>query len=388
MLIIPLLLACVSEDVSNDAQCSTEEQDMFLTCIDAGCSASYTQNLSGQDACEVSGGGSVVSVEAGGECGFSSSGACYVVCSCPEGVGVQFDMNSPGGQDTDVPAVDLSSIEYTLSGIDSRLASAESSIQEMLSSLQNMNADSEEQIASVNASIAEMNARLAALENTVTDQKAQIAEDKATIATLQSNLADANSLIASLATRADGTDIAIDDMQSQIDDLQTQIDDVKSSVKASTLIVSQYDVMCYSGSTTSGYGTPLHPITWYSYLGTSVQYGCVIANIDPEDPPYVFEVTQIYDNTLTYPQYSRVDSIARYGADRPELYTAYVNWGNNIDYQYTDTEALVMSWITSSGDVVFTQAGLQYDRTVPGVETVTDIPVRVTIIHDRAYTAP
>jgi hypothetical protein len=86
-------IACNSKQVVEDAQCSNEEQDMFMTCVAAGCSATYTQDLSGTDACTLEGGGSVVSVEAGGECGFTSSGSCYVVCDCPEGVGVEFDVD-------------------------------------------------------------------------------------------------------------------------------------------------------------------------------------------------------------------------------------------------------------------------------------------------------
>jgi hypothetical protein len=86
------LTACNSKQVVEDAQCSEEEQGLFMACLTSGCSASYTQDLSGTDACAVEGGGSVVSVEAGGECGFTSSGSCYVVCDCPEGVGVEFEV--------------------------------------------------------------------------------------------------------------------------------------------------------------------------------------------------------------------------------------------------------------------------------------------------------
>ncbi len=93
-----VLAACNSKQVVEDTQCSEAEQAMFLSCVSAGCSASYTQDLSGTDACAVEGGGSIVSVEAGGECGFTSSGSCYVVCDCPEGVGVEATLEpQPGG---------------------------------------------------------------------------------------------------------------------------------------------------------------------------------------------------------------------------------------------------------------------------------------------------
>lgn len=92
--------ACNSKEVVTDAQCSSEEQGMFLACLESGCSASYTQDLSGTDACSIEGGGSLVSVEAGGECGFTSSGSCYVICDCPEGVGLKYNVNGENENNT------------------------------------------------------------------------------------------------------------------------------------------------------------------------------------------------------------------------------------------------------------------------------------------------
>lgn len=100
-----VLAACNSKQVVEDAQCSDEEQGLFMACLTSGCSASYTQDLRGTDACAVEGGGSVVSVEAGGECGFTSSGSCYVVCDCPEGVGVEFEVDEE-------PEVATPSVDY------------------------------------------------------------------------------------------------------------------------------------------------------------------------------------------------------------------------------------------------------------------------------------
>lgn len=89
------LAACNSRSVVKDAQCSVEEQSMFSECLSSGCSPSYSQDLSGADSCEYDASGSVVKVESGAECGFTSSGSCYVVCSCPEGSEVSFDVDDP-----------------------------------------------------------------------------------------------------------------------------------------------------------------------------------------------------------------------------------------------------------------------------------------------------
>jgi uncharacterized coiled-coil protein SlyX len=384
MMILSLLLACVSEDVSNDAQCSTEEQDMFLTCIDAGCSASYTQNLSGQDACEVSGGGSVVSVEAGGECGFSSSGSCYVVCSCPEGVGIQFDMNVTSPDDTNTPSVDLSSIESALTNIENRVASAEGSIQEMLNSLQSMNADSDEKIASVNASIAEMNARLAALENTVTDQRTQIAEDKTTIATLYSNLSDAQNQISQLQTDVDALEVSVDSILDDIDELYNSIG----------LVVSEYTVDCNSNNIDSlnpdwwalyypGPGwtyTTSFPTSGYTAFYYATNHDCVLAEgISEGDMPLI----QVYQ-------------------DQQMMVSDFFDY----PYQYTWSDYWMLSskdgglWTSKSGSQNYHGPGIQYRYdasmgiiyTAPHYEysssSTSARNYHVVIIGNKSYSAP
>ena len=92
------LAACNSHSVVKDAQCSTEEQSMFSECLSSGCSPSYSQDLSGADSCEYDASGSVVKVESGAECGFTSSGTCYVVCACPDGSEVSFDPDNSGSE--------------------------------------------------------------------------------------------------------------------------------------------------------------------------------------------------------------------------------------------------------------------------------------------------
>jgi hypothetical protein len=103
--IIFLLIAssCTSKSATELAVCSYGEQNLFVACIDAGCSASYSQGATGEDSCDLDGGASVVHVEAGGECAFTSTGNCYVVCSCPEGTSVTADISPPGAKDTSRP---------------------------------------------------------------------------------------------------------------------------------------------------------------------------------------------------------------------------------------------------------------------------------------------
>lgn len=90
---------CSSKDVLGGAECSSAEQGLFLACLSAECSAEYRQTLGAIDACELSGDGSVVRVSAGAECGFTSTGSCFVVCDCPDGEGVTFDITGESPED-------------------------------------------------------------------------------------------------------------------------------------------------------------------------------------------------------------------------------------------------------------------------------------------------
>lgn len=92
-LLVSMLMACNSQAVTKAAQCGDMEQEMFLSCLSTDCSASYQQDLAGTDACTVDGSTSTFSVDAGGSCGFSSSGSCYVICSCDEATEISVDVS-------------------------------------------------------------------------------------------------------------------------------------------------------------------------------------------------------------------------------------------------------------------------------------------------------
>lgn len=94
--------ACNSKNVVTDAQCSDVEHGMFMACLSSGCSASYEQDLRGKDSCSVEGRGTVVSVESGGECGFTSSGSCYVICDCPSGTSLEYSLDEANNEDSPV----------------------------------------------------------------------------------------------------------------------------------------------------------------------------------------------------------------------------------------------------------------------------------------------
>lgn len=162
---------------------------------------------------------------------------------------------------------------------------------------------------------------------------------------------------------------------------------------ASSLVVSEYMVDCLAGREDPAEEPEyLRGYQASNYTGETFDLGCLVANIDITDRPYSMEVSWVYDNTLTYPTYSRELSIEMYGSDRPELFVYYTNWGNDLRYfpnAYGAMDAGMWSFITSTGDVYASVTPLQTDWSAAPEELPNQaIPVRVVIIHDRPYSLP
>jgi hypothetical protein len=333
--VFTFLLSCKTSEVVTASECSEQEQNMFLTCVEAGCSASYEQDLSGKKTCDIDSEANLVSVKAGGECAFTTSGSCYVICSCPDGVSFH---------------TELSEIEDDLT--------------------ENLLLD-----------------RIELLENSI---QLLISDNQACQQNISSITEEINNIKIDLSSHKELTNNEFLEIRNELDvfyisteqDIQTLYDIYDES----NLVVSQYDVLCYDGI---NYSNPYY--YWESTDNTyssfySFEYGCTVANVDINDLPYFFSLSYITDNNLEYPTYSRSDSFARYGADRPDLYRDDVNWGNDLKYTkgtfFGDVE------ITSTGQVISRNGGVQADNTIPGSELRIYIPLRVTIIHNKSYSAP
>jgi hypothetical protein len=332
------LAACEGQKAVEGAECSEAEQDLFLACVDAGCSASYTEDLGATDACAVDGGGSIITVEAGASCGFTSSGSCFVLCDCPEGVGVEVEVGQAQGDDED-----LSTIE-----------SAVQAVEEAIGAL------TEEQSSS-GTEVAALAERLAALEAA---HAAEVAAREVENATLRAELDAANEQLAEIDARTAGT-----------------------------VVVSEYTVRCTAISS-EGVVEFRRPYNFQRWDGSTLSTGCIVAQIDPARRPYLILMDTLQDNLRTFPQYSSADSLARYGGDVPEMYETRVNWGNDLTYGWI-TEYLGedhMDSVSSTGEVYKPNARLASvvgeDRTDPEEPILYDVDIRVVIVHDRVYTAP
>lgn len=200
--------------------------------------------------------------------------------------------------------------------------------------------------------------------------------------------------IAELETKINGLTDQLEHVQGDMLDNDERISAVEeSSTSSSSLVVSEYMVDCLADREDPA--TEAEHLRGYqvsNYTGETFDLGCLVANIDITDRPYSMEVSWVYDNTLTYPTYSRERSMEMYGSDRPEMFVYYTNWGNDLRYSpyaYGAMDAGMGTYITSTGDVYTLVTPLQTDWSA-APEELPDraIPVRVVIIHDRPYTLP
>jgi hypothetical protein len=235
------LAACNSKQVIDDAQCSEEEQDMFLTCIESGCSATYSQDLSGTDACAIEGGGSVVSVEAGGECGFTASGACYVICDCPEGVSISADISGESAvsaSETDSLSEIVFIITQNISDIESLIADISMSIEE----LKQKDSSTETKINDMEYLI---NEKISSIEES---NRIEAELLRAQIDDLNTQIAGLNSQINSIRNNANNTDANVAALTNRVDIIENSVieinDDIISLYDSVGLMISRYTVDC------------------------------------------------------------------------------------------------------------------------------------------------
>ena len=140
-LLFALLCACGAPESQTEiiqaAECSFQEQLMFDTCIENGCSAEYSTELSGKDSCNTSGSLSYVKVEGGRECEYSASGNCVVVCDCSASEGFEEELSDE--------EVRFSFLEEQISSLSSQV----SFLAEELRVSQDLNSEMQDEIYSL-----------------------------------------------------------------------------------------------------------------------------------------------------------------------------------------------------------------------------------------------
>jgi len=300
-----MFTACNSKQAIEGSECSDAEQGLFLACIESGCSAEYTQSLEGADACSVEGEGSYVSIGAGAECGFSSSGSCYVVCDCGEGQGVIYSIE----QEDTAPVVtkapdDLKPEDitgYELRAILDRIDEAKASCNQSIEAVNQKLLEKDAQIADLQSKIDSLRMEDSSIY-TYVDSKASSSQ-----AALEGEIALLEGFDDAVTNSIADINTSIGLLNDSINDQQTQIDELYSSIG---LIVSEYDVDCnrnnvranvvyayYDGAwvyTTSYTSIP----TYYTiYIGNSED--CILVTGIPSGQVPIVQVYKDSDSTIS-----------------------------------------------------------------------------------------
>jgi len=272
--------ACNSSQIVEDAQCSQQEQYMFLACIDAGCSASYEQDLAGKDSCNVDGGGTIISVEAGGECAFTASGSCYVVCDCPDGVSLSADL-SQGNQ------LNIQDNSDSLSDIVMKLVQdvykIESSIEQIYTKIEEINASNIVLNNEINEIRSEFYAQIGELDS---DYSAQIDLLLSENSRLRGEIDRLNSEIVSLNSKNDSNKQDILDLSYRVLSIENSIlsidDEIESLYDSAGLRISRYTVDCNDNNLNS-----IQYVTVGTWTLRNTKSCIIVNDVDIDDMPIV-----------------------------------------------------------------------------------------------------
>lgn len=389
IVVLSIFTACNSKQAIENAECSDAEQGMFLACIEAGCSAEYTQSLEGNDACSVEGSGSYVSVGAGGECGFSSSGSCYVVCDCPEGLSVTYEVGGDTGVISD-PGTTPDSMKpeditgYELRAILSKIDDVKTSCNQSVDLLNQKLEEKDSQISELQAKIAALESQDSAIYSYVDSNISLIQWGfQAEVDNLAQSDSDIKTSIADISNQITSINDTLADQQDQLDELYSSIG----------LIVSQYDVDCnrnnvratqsifayYSGGWifTDAYTSSMVYMTVYSM---SLEDCILVEGVSSSDFPMI----QIYKDDQS--------SITDFYNSPPSYSYSYSNnWGAGTSDG---------GYLYGSGPTLFYGPGFQlrYDSSLEIIYTAphyvsdsmdkTARTYHVVVIGTKEYTAP
>ncbi len=280
--------ACNSKEVTTNAQCSDEEQGMFLACLESGCSATYTQDLSGSDACSIEGGGSTVSVEAGGECGFTSSGSCYVICDCPDGVNIEYNMNDEEGNiNTQDSSSENMNSDKSISELVYILTQNVNEIESEISNIFSKIADLDEKDNAMELNIADLESQIISRIESIEDtNRVEIETLRSQINDLKNQIVELNSEIEYLNMRADGTDAEILSLNDRVTVVENSIidinDDLISLYDSVGLMISRYEVDCNRNNVGTFQGALVGGWVFQN------ENACILVeDVDSEDMPIV-----------------------------------------------------------------------------------------------------
>jgi hypothetical protein len=154
--------------------------------------------------------------------------------------------------------------------------------------------------------------------------------------------------------------------------------ETETEVPPSSLVVTEYEVMCTAGRDSRGYVVLQDP---YIFMGwgdpaVEVEGGCKVALIDPNDRPFIINIGTLWDYSLA-------------GEASP-----YHEWetGPRFDPFHFDALDAGMGTRVAADGFVVSGAIISYSMqtyiTSGEEETYIDLPVRVVIIDDKPALRP
>lgn len=194
--------------------------------------------------------------------------------------------------------------------------------------------------------------------------------------------------IAELETKINGLTDQLEHVQGDMLDNDARISAVEeSSTSSSSLVVTEYDVDC--GSATKRFDLLAFDGAYYpmNYIedGTELSNsnwprGCVVAKVDPLDPPWVIQQISVYDTRRG------LSSTGGGGYEDP-----YALYGNPWYYDWVGGIGTPVR-VHEDGYVLY-DVGFEWDCSSGTFDADGDCPVtmpvvRVIIIDDKAYDPP
>ena len=146
-------------------------------------------------------------------------------------------------------------------------------------------------------------------------------------------------------------------------------------VPTSSLVVTEYEVMCTAGRESDGTVILLDPFATVLPSGETIQVGCRVALIDPNDRPYIINIGTLWDYSFNE-------------ADSP-----YYSWetGPRFAPLHFDALDVGMGTLIMPDGAVVSQAIVSMATPASynaDTEEFLDLPVRVVIIDDKPALLP
>ena len=166
-----------------------------------------------------------------------------------------------------------------------------------------------------------------------------------------------------------------DELRSVLDRVVTLESAPAPEIPASTVVVTEYEVMCTAGRDINGNFILTDPFTTVLPSGETIQVGCRVAMIDPNDRPYIINIGTLWDYSID------------------EENSPYYTWetGPRFAPFHFDALDVGMGTLIMPDGAVISQAipgyANQTDRS-SGEGVTVDLPVRVVIIDDKPALRP